>query len=70
MGARCQSNMAGRVSFTEDDSGSYYNEMYFHQQSLFASVIEFDDDTPSSSRAGWRIPAIGKTTASIESIRS
>jgi outer membrane receptor protein involved in Fe transport len=33
------SNVAARVSFTSDDSGSYYNDMYFHQQSLFASVL-------------------------------
>src|ERR1700722_10626334 len=33
------SNVAGRVSFTSDDSGSYYYNMYFHQQSLFAAVL-------------------------------
>jgi outer membrane receptor protein involved in Fe transport len=33
------SNTAARVSFTSDDSGSYYNNMYFHQQALFASVL-------------------------------
>src|SRR5580704_14652213 len=33
------SNVAGRVSFTSDDSGSYYYDMYFHQQSLFAAVL-------------------------------
>ena len=33
------SNVAGRVSFTTDDSGSYYNDEYFHQQSLFAAVL-------------------------------
>jgi outer membrane receptor protein involved in Fe transport len=33
------SNVAARVSFTSDDSGSYYNDMYFHQQSLFAAVL-------------------------------
>jgi len=33
------SNVAARVSFTSDDSGSYYYDMYFHQQSLFASLI-------------------------------
>ncbi|MGA2187105.1 MAG: TonB-dependent receptor [Steroidobacteraceae bacterium] len=33
------SNVAARVSFTSDDSGSYYYDMYFHQQSLFASVL-------------------------------
>jgi outer membrane receptor protein involved in Fe transport len=33
------SNVAARVSFTTDDSGSYYYDMYFHQQSLFAAVL-------------------------------
>jgi outer membrane receptor protein involved in Fe transport len=33
------SNVAGRVSFTSTDSGSYYYDMYFHQQSLFAAVL-------------------------------
>lgn len=33
------SNVAARVSFTSNDSGSYYYDMYFHQQSLFASVL-------------------------------
>jgi outer membrane receptor protein involved in Fe transport len=33
------SNTAARVSFTTDDSGSYYYDMYFHQQSLFVSVL-------------------------------
>ena len=31
-------NTAARVSFATDDSGSYYYDMYFHQQSLFAAV--------------------------------
>jgi outer membrane receptor protein involved in Fe transport len=29
---------AGRISFESDDSGSYYYDMYFHQQSLYAAV--------------------------------
>jgi outer membrane receptor protein involved in Fe transport len=33
------SNVAARVSFTSDDSGSYYYDMYFHQQSLFVAVL-------------------------------
>jgi outer membrane receptor protein involved in Fe transport len=33
------SSVAARVSFTSDDSGSYYYDMYFHQQSLFAAVL-------------------------------
>jgi outer membrane receptor protein involved in Fe transport len=30
---------AVRVSFATDDSGSYYYDMYFHQQSLFVSAL-------------------------------
>jgi len=33
------SNTAARVSVTSDDSGSYYNSMFFHQQSVFASLL-------------------------------
>ena len=33
------SNTAARVSFTSDDSGSYYYDMYFHQQSLFVALL-------------------------------
>jgi outer membrane receptor protein involved in Fe transport len=47
LGAPLNSTIAGRVAFTEDDSGSYYNNMFFHQQSLFASVI--DQVTPQYS---------------------
>jgi outer membrane receptor protein involved in Fe transport len=32
-------NTAVRVSFQTDDSGSYYNDMYFHQQSLFIAAL-------------------------------
>src|ERR1700676_682777 len=39
VGAPLTSNVAARVSFTSDDSGSYYYNMYFHQQSLFAAVL-------------------------------
>jgi outer membrane receptor protein involved in Fe transport len=39
VGAPLSSNMAARVSFETDDSGSYYYDMYFHQQSLFAAVL-------------------------------
>ncbi len=31
--------VGARVSFTSDDSGSYYYDMYFHQQSLFAAML-------------------------------
>src|SRR6202044_3453786 len=40
VGAPLNSSIAARVSFTEDDSGSYYYNMFFHQQSLFASVLD------------------------------
>jgi hypothetical protein len=63
--------MAARVSFTSDDSGSYYYDMYFHQQSLFAAVL--DQITPQLLGAGHRRRrghhATAKTTASIGSIR-
>src|SRR5208282_2589537 len=37
-------DVAARVSFTSDDSGSYYYDMYFHQQSLFAALLtQFTD---------------------------
>jgi outer membrane receptor protein involved in Fe transport len=38
-GGPLASNVAGRLSFTSDDSGSYYNVMYFHQQSLYGVVL-------------------------------
>jgi hypothetical protein len=37
------------VSFTSDDSGSYYYDMYFHQQSLFASVLDRGDAATTRS---------------------
>ena len=39
VGGPLASNVAGRVSFTSNDSGSYYYDMYFHQQSLYAAVV-------------------------------
>ena len=39
VGGPITSNVAARVSFTADDSGSYYYDMFFHQQSLFGSVL-------------------------------
>jgi hypothetical protein len=39
VGGPLASNVAGRVSFTTNDSGSYYYDMYFHQQSLYAAVL-------------------------------
>jgi outer membrane receptor protein involved in Fe transport len=47
VGAPLTSSIAARVSFTEDDSGSYYNNMFFHQQSLFAALL--DQVTPQYS---------------------
>ncbi len=32
--------IAGRVSLTSNDSGSYYYDMYFHQQSLYGAIID------------------------------
>ncbi len=39
VGGPLSSNMAGRVSVTSNDSGSYYYDMYFHQQSLYAALV-------------------------------
>jgi outer membrane receptor protein involved in Fe transport len=39
VGGPLSSSTAARVSFASDDSGSYYYDMYFHQQSLYAAVI-------------------------------
>jgi outer membrane receptor protein involved in Fe transport len=47
LGAPLTSSIAARVSFTADDSDSYYYDMFFHQQSLFAAVI--DQVTPQYS---------------------
>jgi outer membrane receptor protein involved in Fe transport len=47
VGGPLTSNVAARVSFASDDSGSYYYDMYFHQQSLFAAVLT--DITPKYS---------------------
>jgi outer membrane receptor protein involved in Fe transport len=33
------SDTAARVSFTTNDSGSYYRDMFFYQQSLYAAVL-------------------------------
>ena len=38
-GGPLASNVAARVSFTSDDSGSYYDTMYFHQQSLYGVLL-------------------------------
>ena len=38
VGGPISGNTAARVSFSSDDSGSYYWDMYFHQQSLHVAV--------------------------------
>ena len=38
VGGPITADTAARVSFQSDDSGSYYYDMYFHQQSLYAAV--------------------------------
>jgi outer membrane receptor protein involved in Fe transport len=38
-GAPLTSNTAVRVSLTSTDSGSYYNDMYFHQQSAYIALL-------------------------------
>jgi outer membrane receptor protein involved in Fe transport len=40
VGGPLANNLAGRVSFTSNDSGSYYYDMYFHQQSLYAALVD------------------------------
>ncbi len=45
LGGPLASNVAGRLSFTSNDSGSYYNNMYFHQQSVYGAVVV--DVTPN-----------------------
>jgi iron complex outermembrane receptor protein len=39
VGGPLAQNLAGRLSFTSNDSGSYYNDMYFHQQSLYGALV-------------------------------
>ena len=39
VGGPLAQNLAGRLSFTSNDSGSYYYDMYFHQQSLYGAVL-------------------------------
>ena len=47
IGGPLTSNTTARASFATDDSGSYYYDMYFHQQSLFVAVQT--DFTPKYS---------------------
>ncbi len=44
VGGPLSGNVAARVSVALDDSGSYYNDMFFHQQAVFASLL--DQATP------------------------
>jgi len=39
VGGPLSSNVAARLSFTSNDSGSYYNDMFFHQQSIYAALV-------------------------------
>jgi outer membrane receptor protein involved in Fe transport len=38
-GGPVTSNTAARVSITSNDSGSYYYDMFFHQQAIFAAAL-------------------------------
>ncbi len=39
VGGPLSPNVAARLSFTSNDSGSYYNDMFFHQQSVYAALV-------------------------------
>ena len=39
VGGPLASNVAGRVSLQSNDSGSYYYDMFFHQQSVYAALL-------------------------------
>jgi outer membrane receptor protein involved in Fe transport len=39
VGGPLAQNLAGRLSFTSNDSGTYYYDMYFHQQSLYGALL-------------------------------
>jgi outer membrane receptor protein involved in Fe transport len=39
VGGPLGADTAGRVSVTSTDSGSYYNDMFFHQQALYAAIV-------------------------------
>jgi outer membrane receptor protein involved in Fe transport len=40
VGGPLSSNIAGRVSFISNDSGSYYYDMFFHQQQIYAVLVD------------------------------
>jgi outer membrane receptor protein involved in Fe transport len=39
VGGPLSANVAGRVSLQSNDSGSYYYDMFFHQQSVYAALM-------------------------------
>jgi outer membrane receptor protein involved in Fe transport len=45
VGGPITSDIAGRVSVISNDSGSYYYDMFFHQQQVFAALV--DQITPN-----------------------
>jgi outer membrane receptor protein involved in Fe transport len=52
VGGPLADGVAGRVSFTTNDSGSYYYDMFFHQQSLYGAVIDKISDVYTISVNG------------------
>src|SRR5580698_5471539 len=40
IGGPLTSDIAGRVSFISNDSGSYYYDMFFHQQQVYAVLVD------------------------------
>jgi len=39
VGGPLTADTAARISFTSDDSGSYYHDMFFHQQSVYVALV-------------------------------
>jgi outer membrane receptor protein involved in Fe transport len=52
VGGPLADGISGRVSFTGNDSGSYYYDMFFHQQSLYAAIIDRISDSYTISVNG------------------
>ncbi len=40
VGGPLGSNLAGRATFISNDSGSYYYDMFFHQQQLYVALVD------------------------------
>jgi iron complex outermembrane recepter protein len=40
VGGPISGDISGRVSFISNDSGSYYYDMFFHQQQVFAALVD------------------------------